>query len=246
MERVMGMLEEIKGKMDELERGEKEIIKRMEGIKGEIERDRKEWRGEMEKLKGRLEEVERKEKERDREKTKEAGMGERERKERERRRNNVVVWGIERVEGGGKEIMEEVEKVMRMVGVEDGVQEVRRIEGGREGGRKGVEVMLKNRETKRKVMEGKSRLRGRKERVEDDLTWEERRVMAEVKKVAEVERKKGKRVSVGYMKIWIEREEWRWNEEEGKLRNKEGKEIGEEKGKEENFGGRMGGVGRKG
>ncbi|XP_066590571.1 trichohyalin-like [Prorops nasuta] len=233
MERVMGMLEEIKGKMDGLERGEREIIKRMEGIKEEIERDRKEWRGEMEKLKGRLEQVERKEKER--EERKEEGRGkkeaagyegiekrlrrlewERERKERERRRNNVVIWGMERIGGDENEVLEEVEKIMRMIGVEDGVQEVRKIEGGREGGRKGVEVKLKNREAKRKVMEGKRGLRGRKERVEDDLTWEERRVMAEVRKVAEVERKKGKRVSVGYMKLWIEKEEWRWNEEEGK------------------------------
>ncbi|XP_066597110.1 golgin subfamily A member 6-like protein 22 [Prorops nasuta] len=225
-----------------LEEGKKEIMGKIEGVREEMERDRKEWRGEIEKLKSRVNVMEGREEEREKTEKdgKEGGKGEKkeierrlrrlewekEKRERESRRNNVVVWGVEKAEGSMEELKKEVEGIMKIVGVEKGVKEVRRM-GKREGeGRKGVTVEMEDRESKRKVMEGKHKLRGRKERIEEDLTWKERKVMGIVRRVAEEERRKGRRVNVGYMKVWVEGREWRWDEEREGLWDKEVEGVG--------------------
>lgn len=50
----------------------------------------------------------------------------------------------------------------------------------------------KNEEQKRRIMREKKRLVGRKERIEDDLTWEERSIQWRIKQIMEKERGKGK------------------------------------------------------
>ncbi|XP_066585918.1 golgin subfamily A member 6-like protein 22 [Prorops nasuta] len=258
MEKVLKAIEGIKEKMDGIEEGKKEILKKIEEVREEIEKDRREWRREIEGLKGRMEELEKREKEREKQ---EGRVGkenrgqengemeerikrlewEREREERERRRNNIIMWGMEREEGGEERLKEEVGRIMEMIGVKGGVREVRVLRGMKGEERKGIEVKLESREVKRKVMEGKNKLKGRKERIEDDLTWEERRIMGKVREIAEGQRRKGERVRVGYMKVWVNNEEWRWNEWKGGLWNKEGKGWNEEEAREgENFGGREG------
>ena len=89
-------------------------------------------------------------------------------KEREERRNNVVVRGME-IEG--EEVEKEVKKLWTRLGVDEGgIKEVRRV--GRTGktGNGMVLVKLEGREEKRKVMEARRKLKGRRERVDDDLT----------------------------------------------------------------------------
>ncbi|KMQ86086.1 hypothetical protein RF55_15041 [Lasius niger] len=90
-------------------------------------------------------------------------------KEREERRNNIVIRSLEEDRGGQK-----------------GKREV--WEGGGM-----VVVKLGSREQKREVMEKKKRLKGRKIRIEDDLTWEERKVRWKIRAIAEEERRKGSR-----------------------------------------------------
>lgn len=61
-------------------------------------------------------------------------------------------------------------------------------------------------EDKKKVMREKRKLPGRKERVEDDLTWGKKKAAWRIGVEAE-ERRKGKIVKVRYMKIsggWME------------------------------------------
>ncbi|XP_066596120.1 golgin subfamily A member 6-like protein 25 [Prorops nasuta] len=256
IEKVMKAIESMSRKIDGIEEGKKEILRKIEEVRDEMEKDRRKWRGEREGLKGRMEALERKEKEREKQERGEGKEGkgkgesvmeerikrlerEKEREERERKRNNIVVWGLENEEGGEERVREEVRKILEVIGVKEGVKEVRVLRGMKGEGRKGVEVRLESREIKRRVMEGKSRLRGRKERIEDDLTWEERRIMGRMKEIAEGRRRKGERVRVGYMKLWVNDEEWRWNEWKGGLWNKEGKGW-EEEGVRGNFGIREG------
>ena len=106
-----------------------------------------------------------------------------------------------------------VRKLWERMGLEGvGVKEVARI--GRVGGegRGMVLVKLAGREEKRKVMEAKKKLKGGKERIEDDLTEEERRGKWKIEREAEVERKRGMNVQVGYMKMWVNGRLKRWDE----------------------------------
>ncbi|KAK0169531.1 hypothetical protein PV328_011925 [Microctonus aethiopoides] len=57
---------------------------------------------------------------------------------------------------------------------------------------------------------------GRKERIEDDLTWEERRAKWLIEKQAERKRREGAVVHVGYMKMWVNGRVWMWDEVERK------------------------------
>ena len=61
-------------------------------------------------------------------------------------------------------------------------------------------------------MEAKKKLKGGKERIEDDLTEEERRGKWKIEREAEVERKRGMNVQVGYMKMWVNGRLKRWDE----------------------------------
>lgn len=65
---------------------------------------------------------------------------------------------------------------------------------------------------KREVMRSKGKLKGRKERIEDDLTWEERKMQWRLKGLGEEEEAKGKRAKVRYGKIVIEGLPWFWYE----------------------------------
>lgn len=79
---------------------------------------------------------------------------------------------------------------------------------------------------KREVMRSKGKLRGRKERIEDDLTWKERKMQWRIREMGEEEEGKGKRVRVSYGKIAIDGKmwfcdergevlrDWRWREKE--------------------------------
>lgn len=67
-------------------------------------------------------------------------------------------------------------------------------------------------EVKKRVMEAKKKLRGGRERIEDDLTVEERRAKWKIEREAELERGKGKNVQVGYMKMWVNGKLKRWDE----------------------------------
>lgn len=74
-------------------------------------------------------------------------------------------------------------------------------------------MRLRNDE-QRKVLEKKSKLRGRRERIGEDLTWRERRMKWLLEKIAREEQRKEKKVWVRYGRIRIDKVWWKWNEEE--------------------------------
>lgn len=56
------------------------------------------------------------------------------------------------------------------------IGETRRIGGNSERGTETILVQLHNEEQRKEIWTNKNRLRGRKERIEEDLTWGERKM----------------------------------------------------------------------
>lgn len=154
-------------------------------------------------------------------------------REREERRRNIVINGVEVNNGRRREAVEEI---MRLIGVKVEIQEIRRI-GGREEKGKGemLLVRLKNKEQRWEVMGGKRNLRGRRERIWEDLSFREKKIRWKLGRIARREEEMESRAWVSGGKIRIEWKWWMWDErreelidEKGKVRKEEG--IKEQKG----------------
>lgn len=153
----------------------------------------------------------------------------REMKEREERRRNVVV------RRGVKEVEIKVRKLIQELGIEAETEEVKCV-GNRTEEKKGTAIVkIKKVEGKKEIMKRRREIKDKEIRIDDDLTWKERKMRWNLEEVARREREKGKRVRVSYGKIQIEGKWWKWEEEEERLRDNEGliwKEQGEEKERE--------------
>lgn len=125
-----------------------------------------------------------------------------------------------------KDMKCEVDKIWEELGVKAEVKEVKKIGGVREDSKSMVLVRLKSLEDKKKIMEGKWRLGRKRERIEDDMTWMEKRAMWMIKREAARMRAGGKRVRVGYIKIWVNGQVWIWDEVEEKLVEKDNRNDG--------------------
>ena len=144
-------------------------------------------------------------------------------KEREGKRKNVIIKGVGR-EGTA---MQRAKEILAIVGIKGGIEGAKELGGGRQE-RKEVmlEVRMENMEAKREVMRNKGKLRGRKERLEDDLTWKERKMQWRLRRLGEEEEAKGKRVRVSYGKIVVDGITWFWDERREELRDWRGREKG--------------------
>lgn len=83
---------------------------------------------------------------------------------------------------------------MRDIGVKVKIEEMRRLRGSDERGTEMVWVRLENEEQRRRVLEGKRKLKGRRERIMENLTWKERRMRWKLEDIARTEEGRGKRV----------------------------------------------------
>lgn len=81
---------------------------------------------------------------------------------------------------------------------------------------------MESKEQKRKVMESKKKLRGRKERILEDLTWKERKMRWRLEQIAREEERMGNKVWLRYGKIRIGEQWWRWDEREEVLKDGRG------------------------
>ncbi|XP_070168832.1 uncharacterized protein PF3D7_1120000-like [Polyergus mexicanus] len=242
--------EEIREDLREIKDG---LVGQGEGIKKELEKIReefrereREWEEERREMRGRIENLERKlekwikeGKGRVGEEGKEGagvvGEGELEtkikvierkleRKEREDRKRNIVIRRVE-VEKG--DVRGGVEKILEILGVNIKIESVKRVGIMTEGERGMAVVTLGSMEQKRQVMENKKKLRGREERIEDDLTWEERKVRWRLREIARKEEGEGRRVRIGNGGLQIDGKWWKWNEEEEVLKSERGEVKGE-------------------
>lgn len=132
-----------------------------------------------------------------------------ERKERENRRKNLVVKGMKVGEEG---MRNKVEEILRELEREVNVEEVRRVEAGRREKGSMLVVKVQSEWMKRNILMNKWKLKGREVWIEEDLTWEERRIKWKIGQVALKEKLKGKKIRVGQQGIWIEETWWRWDE----------------------------------
>lgn len=219
--------EELRKRLDKLE---KKMGEREKGGRGE-ERDMREGdkdkkekieqieirRGEMKELEERMKRLELEE----------------ERKKREERKRNIIIKGVKLREEGIVEIRKEIEEIVETTGARAKVEGVRRIGNKNMEGRGMVWVRFASVREKIEVMKGKAKLRDRSEWIVDDLTEKERRIDWWIKREAERNRREGRKVRVGYMKMWIDEKLWVWDEIKEELREWQGRESRrEEKGME--------------
>lgn len=141
-------------------------------------------------------------------------------KDREERRKNVIIRGL-KVEGEDRK--KKVEEIMDFIGAKVDVIETKRLAEDREKGREMVWVRLKDEEQRREIWGKKSKLRGRKERIGEDLTWRERKMKWLLEDIAREEEREGRRVWLRYGRIRINEVWWRWDEDEEVLRDNFGR-----------------------
>lgn len=90
-------------------------------------------------------------------------------KEREGKKKNVITKEMEVSEGRRKEMAEEI---IKRTGAKVSIEEVRRIGGDKEKDRETVLVRLGSEEQRREDLTKKSNLRGRRERIMEDVEGE--------------------------------------------------------------------------
>lgn len=156
-----------------------------------------------------------------------------ERRERKERRRNVIIRDKEVKEGKEKEKLEEL---MKDIGITVNIEEIKRIGKSRRG-KEMWWVRLGSEEQKMEVLRKKRGLKGRRERIVDDLIQKERKMKWRLEGIPREQEERGYKVWLGYGKIRIEVEWWFWDEKEI-LRDGRGR-IRMEQGKREEKGGRV-------
>ena len=144
-------------------------------------------------------------------------------KEREERRENIIIKGLRK---GDTSVEERVRELMGELKTEVEIRGVKIVGRREESKGEMVIVMLGSIEQKRRVLEKKMVLKGRRERIEEDWTWEERKRQWRLGRIAEEERRSGRRVRLGYGRVWIDGELWRWEDREEKLKDRRGRVWG--------------------
>ncbi|KMQ88741.1 hypothetical protein RF55_11715 [Lasius niger] len=128
---------------------------------------------------------------------------------------------------------------MGVMGMKVNIENVKRLGGVVGEGGEMIVVRMENEKQKRDIMGKKRNLKGGKKRIMEDWTWNERKMRWKLGEIARMEERKGRRVGIGYGKIKIEEQWWKWDEVEEVLRD--GKENirnkGQGEGREEKTGG---------
>lgn len=141
--------------------------------------------------------------------------------EKEKRRNNKVIKGLVIEKEMGKVVTKEMvgRWIKEKIGVEVKVTDCR-------SSGNCLIATLDREEMKSEVMRNKSKLRGEKFFIENDLTWDERKVQERIYRWAKQEREKGIFIKVGFARVQI-RGVWRkWEKIEKELKDREEREGG--------------------
>lgn len=158
-------------------------------------------------------------------------------KERDKGRNNIVLKEV-RIEGDERLIKGALKEwvsdfLKKNLGV-DGKIEHCRLNG------KVIIAKLGSEEDKREVMKNKNKLKEGNIFIENDLTWEERKIQKKISRWGKEEKEKGKDIKIGLGKVRINGIWKFWTDiEKEKKRNNEESERGKEERNEErdkNFG----------
>ncbi|KAJ8956684.1 hypothetical protein NQ318_014039 [Aromia moschata] len=134
--------------------------------------------------------------------------------EGDKRRKNIVIQGIKMNTNDTKILKQNVEKLIETeLGIKIKTESARKI------GEKTCLVELISKDDKNTVMQNKSKLKNMQDKVyiNDDLSKKEREIQTRLRKIAKEERDKGNSVKVGFQKLIIDQQVWKWNRENEKL-----------------------------
>ncbi|KMQ90533.1 hypothetical protein RF55_9482 [Lasius niger] len=231
----------LEGRIERQEREVEDMRRELERMKSreDWKKERREWKEKIEELEGRMEvnkweggiDKRRQGRERVEMENKVRGMERKlERKEREERLKNVVIRGVKTWKG---DLKWGVEQVWKEIGAKVRVQELRKSRTGKEEWGDMVIVKLGSEEQKKEVLRRRKGLKGKKIWIEEDLTWEERRLRWRLREIAREEVEKGRRAWVVQERIRIDGEWW-WNKEKEVLLDGMGRSRGKRRGREKN------------
>lgn len=203
IKKVDWMTEEMKELKDELKEVRKDytevigIIKDITEIKEDMKQKDLIWTEEKEYFERRLKSLE----------------GVEEGRRRKEKKNNIIIKGLD-IEGKAEEVENFIKTKLR---VEVKVEYTQVINIG--NGNKMIRVKLTDWDSKRKIKENKKMLKGEKIYVDDDLTKVQREIQREIGKYASGQRELGKRVKIGYQKIYVDNELMVWKEDKGLVKD---------------------------
>lgn len=194
-------MDEVKDMLREMMKTIQQNTEENKELREEIRRNQKMWDKEKRKLEGRIDILE----------------GRLEAMDKEKRKCNVIIKGLTDEQVDETEINNFLET---NVNVKIQVKKISHISKQKEGNI--VLVEMNTWDEKQAIMKNKFRLKGTKVYVEHDLTLEERRIEAEIRRIAREERKKGKQVKIGYKKVIINGEIYEWSkQDDGVVQQKE-------------------------
>lgn len=202
MDTILRKLEELKEELKlefskqseelklEFNRKNEEIKNEFIKVKEEWKRKQEQWTAEKVLLEERIKELEKQS----------------ENQEREKRKLNIVIKGGHPY---GPNITKSVEDLLvEKLQIRPRIQESFKIG---KGDNAAILVKMQDWEAKTDIMKAKNKLRGTKIVIENDMTRAEREIQMQIRTRAKEEKQKGKQVKIGYNKIIIESEEWKWN-----------------------------------
>lgn len=133
-----------------------------------------------------------------------------ENQERNNKRNNIVMKGKNFDE---KNLKQEIKTFLQEeIDVNTDIEDAYKV-GKQEP--KPIIIKFKSFDGKMEVLQQKKKLLQQQIYLDSDLTLEEQKIQAEIRKVARTEKDKGKRTRVGYQKIEIEGKKYKWCDDEG-------------------------------
>lgn len=139
--------------------------------------------------------------------------------ESEKRKKNIVIQGLTIDTQDGNMIKEKMRKLIEdELGVEITIETAHKL------GTKTCLVELCSQENKVEVMKNKSKLKhrqGEKIFINDDLTKEERHIGKIIRQKAKEERSNGKSVKIGFQKLVVNGQIWKWNRQKNILEKSE-------------------------
>lgn len=205
LDRLLQMMEGMKIEMAEMRREQKEYVQLIKEIKEENQILKRECE------KNKMENEEAKREIKDLRKT--ISYLEREKKEK-----NLVMYGWHmEVQDPGQLAVSVRNFIEQSLALEVQVKAAHKL------GERTCLVELQNRQDKENIMKNKHKLRyleGNKVFLGNDLTVEERMMQQQIRIRAREERKGGKTVRVGFSRLIINGEEWKWNRNTNKLEKK--------------------------
>lgn len=137
-----------------------------------------------------------------------------ERTEKLQKKNNIVIKGAN-FEGDITKVQKFLEEKLKIKNRPEAVQTFKNQD------REISVVKMKSWEEKEEIMKNKSKLKGTQFYIDHDLTKTESEIQKKLRNMAQQEKIKGKTVSVGYQKIYINGVCWIWDLDKQELRKKE-------------------------